>query len=106
MLLGEEEDLRVWDVEEGHVADVVEHLVKADVLMGEFLPFSLATDAACLDVPDSNGHFFLLELHPRFFEDALQEGCLPPADAFPDAVVTDEFLQFAFPLALHEVVGE
>jgi hypothetical protein len=60
--------------------------------VGELLAFALATHASCLDVPDGYGHFFLLELHPRFFKDALQEGSLPPSDAFPDAVMADEFL--------------
>jgi hypothetical protein len=106
VLFGEEEDVWVWDVEEGHVADVVEDLVEADVLVGEFLALALATDAPCLDVPDGDGHLFLLQLHPRLLEDALQQRGLPPPDALPDAVVADEFLQLALLLVLHEVVGE
>lgn len=70
VLVGEEEDLGLRDVEERHVAHIVEHLVEADMLVSQFFPFAPAVNSARLDVPDGDRLLFFLQLHPRLLEDA------------------------------------
>jgi hypothetical protein len=60
--------------------------------MCQLFSFSLATDPACLDIPNSNWHFFFFELHSRLLEDTLQKGSFPPADSLPYGVPADKFL--------------
>ena len=94
------------DLEESHVADEVEQLVEADVLVGGLLAFLLARGAARLDVPDVYGRVLLLHLHSRLFVDGLEQGRLPPPQVLPDRVLRDQLLQLHFAFALTEVISD
>lgn len=54
------QDLLGLQVEQRHVPHVVQHLIEANMLVGELLTLLATTDSACLDVPDSYRNLLLL----------------------------------------------